>query len=79
MNCGYGRGYSVREVLDAVQREAGPSLDIRPAPRRPGDAAKLVSDPTRLLDRLDWRPQHDDLDFIVRTALKWERALTELV
>ena len=78
LNCGYGRGYSVREVLDAVQREAGPSLDIRPAPRRPGDAAKLVSDPTRLLDRLDWRPQHDDLDFIVRTALKWERALTEL-
>ena len=73
LNCGYGRGYSVREVLDAVEREAGLTLDVRPAPRRPGDAANLISDPARLIDRLDWHPKYDDLDFIVRTALNWEQ------
>ena len=75
LNCGYGRGYSVREVLDAVQREAGAKLDIRPAGRREGDPAALVADPSRLRERLDWSPRHDDLDVIVRTALAWERGL----
>jgi UDP-glucose 4-epimerase len=74
-NCGYGRGYSVLEVLDAVQRAAGRSLDIRFAPRRPGDPAAVVADPALIRHRLDWRPRHDDLDTIVAGALAWEAAL----
>ena len=75
MNCGYGNGYTVREVLDAVQRETGARLDIRMAPRRAGDPASLVADPTRLRARLGWAPRHDDIDVIVRTAVAWERTL----
>jgi UDP-glucose 4-epimerase len=72
LNCGYGRGYSVREVLEAVRLVAGRSLSIRAAPRRPGDVAALVADASRLRNVLDWAPQHDDLNFILRTALDWE-------
>jgi UDP-glucose 4-epimerase len=72
LNCGYGRGYSVREVLDGVQRLSGQNFPVRIAPRRPGDVATLVADPARLRKALDWVPEHDDLDFILRTALDWE-------
>jgi len=75
LNCGYGRGYSVREVLAAVEKEAGLRLDIRGAPRRPGDAARLVADARRLGNHFAWRPRHDDLGLIVRTAIGWERKL----
>ena len=75
LNCGYGRGASVREVLSAVEAEAGVRLRARPAPRRPGDAARLVADARRIRDTLAWRPRHDDLRFIVATALAWERRL----
>ncbi len=75
LNCGYGHGYSVREVLDAVQRVAGQALDIREAPRRAGDPPALAADSTRIRRTLGWTPRHDDLDFIVRTALAWERRL----
>jgi UDP-glucose 4-epimerase len=74
-NCGYGHGYSVREVLKAVEEEAGCSLDIRSAPRRPGDAETLVADATVINKKLSWKPQHNDLNFIVKTALDWERKL----
>jgi UDP-glucose 4-epimerase len=72
LNCGYGRGYSVREVLDAVERVAGKPLAIRNAPRRPGDVAALIADVARLRDTMNWVPEHDDLDFILQTALDWE-------
>jgi UDP-glucose 4-epimerase len=75
VNCGYGHGYSVREVLQAVERETGARLELRSAPRRPGDTAILVADVRRICERLDWRPEHDDLGFIVRTAIEWERRL----
>ena len=75
LNCGYGRGFSVREVLEAVQSEAGVRLDVTDAPRRAGDPPCLVADPARLRAVLEWRPRHDDLRFIVRTALAWERRL----
>ena len=75
LNCGYGRGYSVRQVLDTVERVGGRPLDIRSAPRRAGDAAKLVCDPSRLRSLLDWQPKHEDLDKIVASALAWERSL----
>ncbi len=77
LNCGYGRGYSVREVLAAVERQAGMKLDIRLAPRRPGDAPALVSDARRIGETLGWEPRYADLDFIVKTALDWERTLRD--
>lgn len=76
LNCGYGRGYSVLEVLKAVEQDAGVRLDLRAAPRRQGDPAILVADPTAIREMLGWRPKHDDLGQIVRTAIDWERGLT---
>lgn len=75
LNCGYGHGYSVREVIDAVQRVDGHPLTVVELPRRAGDTPMLIARSERLKQRLDWRPQYDDLDFIVRTALLWEREL----
>ncbi len=75
LNVGYGRGFSVREVLAAVQSEAGFRLDVRDGPRRPGDPPALVCDPARLRAALHWAPRYDDLARIVRTALAWERTL----
>ena len=75
LNCGYGHGCSVREVLAAVEKEAGIRLDIRGAPRRPGDAATLVADASRLRNHFAWQPRYDDLGVIVGTAIAWERKL----
>ncbi|MCB9942160.1 MAG: UDP-glucose 4-epimerase GalE [Geminicoccaceae bacterium] len=72
LNCGYGRGFSVREVLEAVQRLSGNRLDIREAPRRPGDAAEVIADVTRIRETLDWQPEFARLDDIVTHALAWE-------
>ncbi len=73
LNCGYGRGFSVREVLDAVDRVARTRIKRDVAPRRAGDPGELVSDPSRLRATLPWEPRYDDLDTIVRHALEWER------
>ena len=75
LNCGYGHGYSVREVLAAVERLHGQALTVRDTDRRPGDPAALVADSSCIRSALGWQPQHDDLDFIVRTALAFERSL----
>lgn len=75
LNCGYGHGYSVREVMDSVQRVGGHPLNIIELPRREGDLGMLIACSDRLKQVLDWQPQYDDLDFIVRTALVWERKL----
>jgi len=77
-NCGYGRGYSVREVLDAVARISGQALPIRPAGRRPGDAAEVVACAERIRAELGWRPRHDDLEQIVRDALALEHRLRDV-
>lgn len=77
LNCGYGHGYSVREVLDAVQRISGRQLTIIEEPRRAGDTPELIARSERLKAELGWQPRHDDLDFIVRTAYAWERKLAE--
>jgi UDP-glucose 4-epimerase len=78
MNCGYGRGFSVLEVLDAVERAADRELERVTAPRRAGDPDSLISDPSLLKATLPWRPEHADLDEIVAHALAWERKLSEL-
>ena len=75
LNCGYGHGYSVREVLDSVQRVAGKRLEIREEPRREGDPPSLVAAAERVRAVLGWTPRLDDLDGIVRTALRWEERL----
>ncbi|HTC53377.1 MAG TPA: UDP-glucose 4-epimerase GalE [Steroidobacteraceae bacterium] len=75
LNCGYGHGYSVRQVLDSVQRVAGRPLSIREEPRRAGDPAVLVARADRIRELLGWAPQHDDLDTIVRSSLAWEARL----
>ena len=72
-NCGYGRGLSVREVVQAVERVTGAPLPVRGAPRRAGDPAALVADSSKIKKTLNWKPRHDDLDEIVRSALAWER------
>ena len=75
MNCGYGRGYSVLEVLDALERVAGVTIDRRFEPRRAGDPDSLVSDPSLIRRTLPWQPRHADLDRIIADALAWERKL----
>jgi len=75
LNCGYGRGVSVREVLETVKRVSGVDFPVEHAPRRPGDPAALVADVSRIRDRLAWTPRHADLEAIVAQALAWERRL----
>ena len=78
MNCGYGRGFSVLEVLDAVDRVTNRKIDRVMRPRRAGDPDSLISDNGLIKATLPWRPQHDDLDTIVDHAIAWERKLTEI-
>ena len=75
LNCGYGHGYSVREVLAAVGRAHGAPVPFVEQPRRAGDPPSLIARSQRIRDVLGWQPRHDDLDFIARTALAWERRL----
>lgn len=77
MNCGYGRGFSVLEVLDAVDRITNRTLVRHMEPRRAGDPDALISDNARIKATLPWKPRHDDLDTIVAHALQWERKLGE--
>ena len=75
LNCGYGHGYSVREVLAAVERAHGKPLEIREEPRRPGDPPELVAVADKIRKVLGWVPRYDDLDTIVATSLAWERRI----
>jgi UDP-glucose 4-epimerase len=74
-NCGYGRGFSVLDVIAAVKRVSGHDFTVEMAPRRPGDPAAIVADSTRIRTTLGWAPRLDDLDTIVGHALAWERKL----
>src|SRR5690242_8851811 len=75
LNCGYGRGYSVLETIDAVRRVSGRNLAIQYAARRPGDIMTMVADTGRIRAMLDWTPQFDNLDTIATHALAWEEKL----
>ncbi len=77
LNAGYNRGFSVNEVLDAVDRVTNLTIQRRYEGRRAGDPAALVADNSAILATLPWRPQRDDLDTIVKDALAWERTLAE--
>ena len=78
MNAGYGRGFSVLEVLDAVDRVTNLTIERKLSPRRAGDPDALISDNARIKSTLPWVPQYADLDVIVTHALQWERKLGEL-
>ncbi len=74
-NCGYGHGYSVREVVDMVKEVTGVDFPVVEAHRREGDPPVLVADSTRIRSELGWSPKHDDLFYIIRTAWEWEKKL----
>ncbi len=75
LNCGYGHGYSVREVIDAVNRANGAPIRVIEESRRAGDPPALIAKADRARTVLGWTPRYDDLDFIVKTSLDWERKL----
>ncbi|HHW02521.1 MAG TPA: UDP-glucose 4-epimerase GalE [Thermoanaerobacterales bacterium] len=74
-NCGYGRGYSVRQVVDAAKKVTGVDFPVEYAPRRPGDPPELVADSTKIKQKLGWKPKYDDLGFIIKTAWEWEKKI----
>jgi UDP-glucose 4-epimerase len=75
LNCGYGHGFSVFDVVDTVKRVSGVHFKVESAPRRDGDPAQIVADSTRARQTLRWQPRFDDLSTIVAHALAWEREL----
>jgi len=76
LNCGYGHGYSVREVIDTVKKVTGRNFMVVEAPRREGDPPVLVADSRKIKSILGWKPKYDDIEFIVKTAWEWEKKLS---
>ncbi|MCD5411616.1 MAG: UDP-glucose 4-epimerase GalE [Thermodesulfovibrionales bacterium] len=74
-NCGYGRGYSVLEVVRTVRRVSGADFHVEYVNRRAGDPAVLISNPNKIKSELDWKPKYNDLDFIIKTAWEWEKRI----
>jgi UDP-glucose 4-epimerase len=73
LNCGYGKGFSVKEVVDTVKEVAGIDFRVEDAPRREGDPPALIADNRKIVGTFDWRPAYDDLTTIVRGAFEWEK------
>ena len=73
LNCGYGHGYSVREVVRAAEQVHGRSIPVTETDRRPGDPPFLVADGSSTREALGWHPRYDDLEFIIRTSYNWEK------
>jgi len=76
-NCGYGRGYSVLEVINTMKEVSGVDFKVEYTGRREGDPAILIADNTKILNNLNWKPQYDDLKLICKTALEWEKKLLQ--
>jgi UDP-glucose 4-epimerase len=76
LNCGYGHGYSVREIVDTLNRVNGAPIAVEERPRRAGDPPRLIAGVGRIRETLGWTPRYDDIELIVRTSLDWERKLT---
>jgi UDP-glucose 4-epimerase len=75
-NCGYGHGFSVREVVSMMKKVNGKDFLAEEGPRRPGDGPSLVADSSKIKKILGWKPAFDDLELICRTALEWEKKLS---
>ncbi|MCV6004002.1 hypothetical protein OFO99_31670, partial [Escherichia coli] len=76
-NCGYSRGFSVLQVIDAVKRTSGADFEVRLSERRPGDPAAIVAATDKIRMRLGWRPEFDNLETITVQALAWEAHLQQ--
>lgn len=76
-NCGYGKGYSVLEVINAANKITGNKIKFEYDARRPGDAEKLISNVNKLNKYINWKPKFDDLNFIIKTAINWEKKIYE--
>ncbi len=74
-NCGYGHGFSVKEVISTVKKVSNVDFKVEVAPRRAGDPAILVSDNTKIIREMDWTPKYDDIELICETALEWEKKI----
>jgi len=72
-NCGYNKGFSVKEVIETMKKVSGVDFDVKLEARRPGDPAELIADNKKILDSLNWMPKYNDLELICKTALAWER------
>ena len=74
-NCGYGKGFSVREVIEAFNEILDKKIKFRIGPRRPGDSKQVIANPNKFIQILSWRPKYDDLKYILKTAYDWEKKL----
>jgi len=74
LNCGYGHGFTVREVIETVQKVSGYKFPVKEEPRRPGDLAEVVADSSKLKNLFHWQPKYPDLELICRTAFDWEKS-----
>lgn len=77
-NCGYGHGYSVREVVNAAKKVTGIDFNVEETGKRQGDPPALVADSSKIKQRLNWHPQYDDLEYIIKTAWEWEKKMKRL-
>ena len=75
MNCGYGKGYSVKEILNAINKICNDKIIIKYGNRRDGDAASVVSDTTHLMKTINWKIKYNDIEKILLTAIEWEKKL----
>ncbi len=78
-NCGYGKGFSVKEVITELEKLTGKKLNVEIATRRPGDPTALIADPNKLKSQTGWKPKYNDFAFILKTAFEWERYLQQEV
>jgi UDP-glucose 4-epimerase len=76
-NCGYGEGYSVLDVINVVEKVIGKPIPVKKVARRPGDCAEIIANNERLMNVLDWQPEFNDLELIVRSAYQWESFLSQ--
>ncbi|MDR3238311.1 MAG: UDP-glucose 4-epimerase GalE, partial [Spirochaetia bacterium] len=74
-NCGYGKGYSVKEVIAAVKKVSGVDFKVVETSPRAGDASIIVADNSKILEKTAWKPEHDDIEYICKTAFEWERKI----
>ncbi|PHS72597.1 MAG: UDP-glucose 4-epimerase GalE [Cycloclasticus sp.] len=77
LNCGYGHGFSVKDVIKAINEEHGSPINVEENPRRAGDPAQLISIADEIRQKIGWQPQYDNLNFIIRTSLDWEAKLAK--
>jgi len=76
-NIGYGKGYSVKEVIKTMKKVSGVDFEVQIAPRREGDPAFLISDNSKILNKMQWKPKYNNLELICKTALEWERKVAK--